>query len=116
MSDTHDNSGGYRVGYGRPPAHTRFTPGQSGNPAGRPAGRKNFATLLQEALDQQMAVSVGRRRRVVTRREAAAFRLAMKAAKGDPRAIAIVLRIEEAPENKPPEQIVFRIGKEDAGH
>jgi hypothetical protein len=26
----------YEVGYGRPPKHTQFQPGQSGNPAGRP--------------------------------------------------------------------------------
>ena len=27
------------VGYGRPPKHTRFKPGQSGNPKGRPGGK-----------------------------------------------------------------------------
>jgi hypothetical protein len=27
-----------RVGYGRPPMMTRFRPGQSGNPRGRPKG------------------------------------------------------------------------------
>lgn len=26
----------YLVGYGKPPLHTRFKPGQSGNPRGRP--------------------------------------------------------------------------------
>jgi hypothetical protein len=35
----------YEVGYGKPPAHTRFRPGQSGNPSGRPKGsKKNPAT------------------------------------------------------------------------
>jgi hypothetical protein len=29
----------YAVGYGRPPAHTRFRKGRSGNPHGRPPGR-----------------------------------------------------------------------------
>ena len=28
-----------KVGYGRPPRHSRFTKGQSGNPKGRPQGR-----------------------------------------------------------------------------
>ena len=28
----------YKVGYGRPPEAHRFTPGQSGNPRGRPKG------------------------------------------------------------------------------
>jgi hypothetical protein len=28
----------YEVGYGRPPTHTRFSKGHSGNPGGRPRG------------------------------------------------------------------------------
>ena len=46
-----EKSGDYEVGYGRPPRHTRFAKGQSGNPRGRPCGAKNFTTLLEEALD-----------------------------------------------------------------
>jgi Family of unknown function (DUF5681) len=30
--------GGYQVGYGKPPVHSRFRKGQSGNPRGRPRG------------------------------------------------------------------------------
>jgi hypothetical protein len=37
------------VGYKRPPTHTRFRPGRSGNPSGRPRHRPDFhATLLAE--------------------------------------------------------------------
>ena len=39
---------GYEVGYGKPPTHTRFKPGQSGNPKGRPKGSKNKRPGLQE--------------------------------------------------------------------
>jgi hypothetical protein len=31
-----DNERDYEVGYGKPPRHTRFKSGQSGNPRGRP--------------------------------------------------------------------------------
>src|SRR5687768_11122353 len=31
----------YQVGYGKPPVHSRFKPGQSGNPRGRPKGARN---------------------------------------------------------------------------
>lgn len=31
----------YEVGYGKPPAATRFAPGKSGNPKGRPRGSKS---------------------------------------------------------------------------
>jgi hypothetical protein len=33
-----------RVGYGRPPLATRFRPGQSGNPRGRPKGARNLSS------------------------------------------------------------------------
>lgn len=38
----------YDVGYGKPPAHTRFKSGQSGNPKGRPRGAKNKRPALHE--------------------------------------------------------------------
>ena len=31
----------YEVGYGKPPVHSRFKPGESGNPRGRPKGAKS---------------------------------------------------------------------------
>lgn len=31
---------GYDVGYAKPPVGTRFKPGQSGNPKGRPRGQR----------------------------------------------------------------------------
>jgi hypothetical protein len=37
-------------GYGKPPLHTRFKPGQSGNPRGRPKGSLNFTTDLKTVL------------------------------------------------------------------
>src|ERR1700730_2597206 len=43
----------YAVGYGRPPAETRFQKGQSGNPEGRPRGTKKLVTLLAEVLSQR---------------------------------------------------------------
>lgn len=38
----------YEVGYGKPPAETRFKPGQSGNPRGRPKGARNKLPALNE--------------------------------------------------------------------
>ena len=39
---------GYEVGFGKPPGATRFQPGQSGNPRGRPKGAKNKKPALNE--------------------------------------------------------------------
>ncbi|MEO8882489.1 MAG: DUF5681 domain-containing protein [Devosia sp.] len=44
---TPDRSG-YEVGYGKPPAGTRFKSGQSGNPKGRHKGSKNKLPALNE--------------------------------------------------------------------
>jgi hypothetical protein len=36
--EKHSRPRDYAVGYGKPPAHTRFRKGRSGNPGGRPRG------------------------------------------------------------------------------
>ena len=45
-----------QVGYAKPPKHTRFTKGRSGNPKGRPTGSKNLATMMIEELTQTVAI------------------------------------------------------------
>ena len=34
----------HKIGYGRPPRHSQYKPGQSGYPRGRPKGSRNFKT------------------------------------------------------------------------
>jgi hypothetical protein len=58
---------GYEVGFGKPPAHSRFKKGQSGNPWGRPAGAKNLKTLLNEALNERVIVAENGRRRKISK-------------------------------------------------
>ena len=40
----------YEVGYGKPPKHTRFRKGQSGNLRGRPKGAPNVQTEMKRLL------------------------------------------------------------------
>jgi Family of unknown function (DUF5681) len=42
------------AGYKRPPAYTRFRPGRSGNPSGRPRRKPTFRMALQEELAATM--------------------------------------------------------------
>ena len=86
-----DQEGNYEVGYGKPPRHTRFQKGRSGNPAGRPRGKKNLATLLSDALDQKIIVVESGRRKKISKREAIVTQLVNKSASADLKATQIVL-------------------------
>ena len=86
-----DEEGDHEVGYRKPPRHTRFTKGQSGNPRGRPPGAKNLKTLLSDALKEFVIVSENGRRRKITKREAIITQLVNRSASADFRAIKILL-------------------------
>src|SRR5438045_7456742 len=77
----------YEVGYGRPPRHTRFEKGRSGNPEGRPPGAKNLKTLLAEALNETVIVTENGGRRKITKRAAIVTQLVNRSAKPDLRAL-----------------------------
>ena len=47
----------YEVGYGKPPKHTQFPKGQSGNPKGRPKKRKTAKEVLEEAWQGEITVN-----------------------------------------------------------
>jgi hypothetical protein len=57
----------YEVGYGRPPKETRFQPGKSGNPRGRPKVERHLGDALHDALHRKIVVVNGQgdRRKVV---------------------------------------------------
>jgi hypothetical protein len=84
---------GYEVGYGKPPKHSRFKPGQSGNPKGRKPGSRNVMTLLEETLFDPVKVRVNGKVRRVPAIQACLLNLRNQAIKGDPRALDRVVRL-----------------------
>jgi uncharacterized protein DUF5681 len=85
-----------KVGPGKPPRHTRFKPGQSGNPKGRPKGSKNFATILQQQLTKKITITVDGKPRRMTVQEVIARRLATDSMKGTTKAMELLIRLTSA--------------------
>ena len=81
MPDNRDSD--YPLGYGKPPQHTRFKKGESGNPTGRPKNSKNLTTLLEKELKQRVVITENGRRRSITKQEAMVKHLVNKAVSGD---------------------------------
>ena len=85
MSRKKKTSGDYDVGYGKPPKHTRFKKGHSGNPKGRPKGSRNFSSDVKKILKQPVRVSTGGKTKTVSTQFAALQRLREKALNGNDR-------------------------------
>lgn len=83
----------YDVGYGKPPVHTRFQKGQSGNPAGRKPREKNFAALVETELNRLITVRDGDIEKKITKREALVTRLVNEAISGKSAARPLLLKM-----------------------
>ena len=88
------------VGFGKPPAHTRFKKGQSGNPKGRPKGSLNPATVAGRTAREQVVINENGQRKTVTKLEVAIKQLINKAMSGDLGAWREVCRLVESIEQQ----------------
>jgi hypothetical protein len=80
-------AGDYSVGYRKPPVHSRFRAGQSGNPAGRPKGVRNLKTDVVRTLSAPVRVKEAGRSRTRSTQEGALMVLREKALRGDTRSL-----------------------------
>src|SRR6202046_4992837 len=88
------------VGYRKPPRNTRFTKGQSGNPAGRPRGRHREAPY-EAVLGQMVKIREGGAERQVTAAEAFLLQLTKRALEGDDTAARASFAVIEKARKRP---------------
>ena len=95
MSGARDGDDG-AIGYRKPPASTRFRKGQSGNPRGRPRGRRNEPPY-EAVLGQSVIIREDGVERRVTAAEAFLLHVTKRGLEGDGAAArAAMAAIEEA--------------------
>ena len=80
-----------KVGYCRPPMHSRFKPGQSGNPRGRPRKNRSIEAMIKRELKQTVVLKEGGREIRLSKREALIKQLVNRAISGDLKPMQLVL-------------------------
>lgn len=98
--DEHGKEQAYSVGYKKPPQHTQFKPGQSGNPRGRPKKALTINEVFLKALQTRVSITTpSGRRRSISLLQLMAKQYSSRAANGDYRAARLVL--EQVNSGKP---------------
>lgn len=87
------NKEDYEVGYKKPPAHTRFKAGQSGNPKGRKKGRISVEETTLGELTTKVKVREGDKEFYITKLAALIKSRINAALKGDRHAFADVMKL-----------------------
>ena len=85
--------GDYEVGYKKPPRHTQFRKGKSGNPAGRPKRAVNVQASLTKTLSEPVIVRIDGKPTKMSSLDAGLLNLRTNMLKGDPKAIAILVKM-----------------------
>ena len=97
---------GLRVGYKRPPRHSRFRPGRSGNPRGREKSLRNFGTDVKATLAGPLAIKERGKTKRVSSQEGMLLRLREKALNGDARALDQFIRLAQMFNNDGPNEVL----------
>lgn len=81
------------VGPGNLPVHSRFAPGVSGNPKGRPRKERSLMKLIEAELDAEIQISENGASQRLSKREVLAKRLVNNALQGDVRDVTALIRL-----------------------
>ena len=80
----------YEVGYGKPPQHTQFQKGQSGNPSGKSKKETSIKAKLMQIASEDITVQKNGKSQAMTHLDAMVFTVFAKALKGDLRAVKFI--------------------------
>jgi len=84
-------SSDYEVGYKKPPSHTQFKKGRSGNPKGRPKNARGLKTDLRAELITKMKIRMNGEDVSGTKQQLMLRTLSARAASGDVQATRILI-------------------------
>jgi hypothetical protein len=99
----------YKVGYKKPPLHTRFQKGKSGNPRGRPKRQPlTGQDIIKREMNRLIPVIENGVKTKITTHEALIRKLSSLAIKGEIRACQMLIMLQQQYEalNPPPPQPV----------
>src|SRR3981081_3690492 len=81
------------VGYKKPPKHSQFQPGRSGNPKGRRRKQKGPRQLLEDALNEAATVTENGKSKVLSKKQIVFKVLVASAIKGNSKAMSAVFKL-----------------------
>lgn len=105
-----DDDDNYEVGYGRPPKHTRFQKGRSGNPSGKKRPQEGPGQIFHRLLRENVTVTENGRRRAMSKLELVFSQLINKAASGNEKNFKLFLEVMS---RFPPKAVTMRLDRED---
>jgi hypothetical protein len=94
--DEKEDKEDYEIGYGKPPQHSQFKKGQSGNPTGRPRKDPTLAESCRKILNKRVTFKLNGTPRKLVVRDAIAMTLASKASSGDVPAAKFLMSASES--------------------
>lgn len=86
----------YEVGYRKPPRHTRFKPGQSGNPRGRPKGARGLNTIVRTLMNETMVLRTSAGERKIRKIDGVLQKTVELAMKGNMKALGQLVTLYKA--------------------
>ena len=90
MTNSNSQPPDYKVGYRKPPLHTRFKKGERRNSRGRPKQKKSLVEIFKRVIDEKVTVPAGEASERITRGQAVLRVNFQEALKGNTSAMANV--------------------------